>query len=58
LTGISTAHPTEPLGTLSDPPIELPALDHLAGLHLDWRVDFPAIGCITLRQVGIAEIHI
>ena len=58
LPAVSSAYPTEPLLSVFHPPIELPSSAPGSGLHLNRRVDFPAIRFGTSLQVVVAEVHI
>jgi hypothetical protein len=58
LTAVRTAYPTPPLLPFFHPPIELASFRPRGRLDLDRRIDFSPICFGTMRQVGVAEIHI
>jgi hypothetical protein len=58
VTVVCTAYATPPFLTVFHPPIELAGARPRGRLHLDQRIEFSAICCGTLLQLGVAEIHI
>ncbi|HEY6683347.1 MAG TPA: hypothetical protein VI030_10255 [Propionibacteriaceae bacterium] len=53
MTAVSTAYPAPPFPPFSHPPIELPSSRPRGRLHLDWRIDFSAIGFAVLARIEI-----
>jgi hypothetical protein len=55
---VCTEYPSKPLLTLFDPPVELAGFRPHGRVHLEWRINFPAIHCGKLAQLVVAEIYI
>jgi hypothetical protein len=56
--GRSNPYSSPPLFALLDPVVELASVRPHRDLHLDRRINFSAICCGMLLQVGVTEIHI
>ena len=53
LTAVWTAHPSQPLLALFDPPVELASSGPRGCLNLDGRIHFPAIRFAVLTRIEI-----
>jgi hypothetical protein len=57
LSAVYTAYPAPPFLPVFHPPIELAGFRPCGRLHLDRRIDFPAISLGPVLKILVGEIH-
>jgi hypothetical protein len=58
LTAVWTAHPSQPLLALFDPPVELASSGPRGCLNLDGRIHFPTIRFAVLTRIEIPHVSL